>query len=362
MERPVIPSNNNCLFDTLRWRDPISGLPLEPIITARTPSGVPISGAMRIQGTNSGYPIVDCIVRLTPELAEEYKDWLRKYSLEPPAKRREEGIFQKAATVDSFGWQWTWNSMMRSEADLRMRVIDKFNVEPTLFANRLVLDAGAGAGDQSKFMMSLGAAVVSVDLSSAIEVVARKLRMNSEWVGLQADIMNLPFVGEQFDIVYCEGVIQHTQDSVKTVKELCRVLKAEGLLLAAHYVRQPVNTILGKIKRRITSGYYEFLRNRLSHMERFRLLLVTGILAAFNYTPLVGYLLRKTGSVLYYDLMPDFKTTWTNTFDYYGNHSYQRFVTPEEFYGYFEDAGGMELVYKKTGNVVAKKLSERSAR
>jgi ubiquinone/menaquinone biosynthesis C-methylase UbiE len=254
-----------------------------------------------------------------------------------------------------------WNSMMRSETDLRMRVVDKFKVEPTMFANRLVIDAGAGAGDQSRYLISLGANVVSVDLSPAIDVVARKLRMNRNWVGIQADIMRLPLVSEQFDIVYCEGVIQHTQDSMKTVRELSRVLKTDGLMLAAHYVRQPANTVTGKIKRRITTGYYNLLRNRLSGMERFRLLFVTGLIAALNYVPMVGFLLRRTGTVLYYDLMPDFKTTWTNTFDYYGNHAYQRFVTPEEFYGYIEDAEGMELIYKQTGNVVARKVKERAA-
>lgn len=347
--------NENSLFDRLHWRDPISGALLEPIVAARTPAGVPICGAMRIQGTDCGYPIVDCVVRLTPELAERYRDWLRIYSLEPPATNRVSNKFQQIDTVDSFGWQWTWNSMMRSEDDLRMRVLEKFNFKRPMFSNRLVLDAGAGAGDQSKFMISLGAAVVSVDLSSAIDIVARKLRGTSKWVGIQADVMSLPFAQEQFDIVYCEGVIQHTRNSLETVRELCRVLKTDGHILAAHYVRQPVGTKLGKIKRRITTGYYGFLRNKLSRMERFKLLFVTGLFAALNYVPLVGFLLRRTGTVLHYDLMPDFKTTWTNTFDYYGKHAYQRIIAPEEFYSYFLDAGGMELLYKRTGNVVAKK-------
>ncbi len=362
MGGPIVSDDKHCLFDTLHWRDPICGALLEPIVSSRTPAGVPISGAMRIQGTDSGYPIVDCIVRLTPELAEKHRDWLRIYSLKPPAARGEESIFQQPTTVDSFGWQWTWNSMMRSEDDLRMRVVDKFNVGPTMFANRLVIDAGAGAGDQSHYMISLGAAVVSADLSSAIDVVARKLRMNPNWVGIQTDIMSLPFRGEQFDIVYCEGVIQHTQNSIRTVRELCRVLKTDGFILASHYVRKPANTIIGRIKRRITTGYYNYLRTRLSRKERFSLLFVTGVIAALNYVPIVGFLLRRTGTVLYYSLMPDFKTTWTNTFDYYGNHAYQRFVTPEDFYSYFENAGGMELVYKQAGNIVARKLNERVGR
>jgi SAM-dependent methyltransferase len=358
MEGTVMPNDKRCLFDTLLWCDPVSGAPLEPIVSARTPAGVPISGAMRIHGTGIGYPIVDCVARLTPELAGKHRDWLRMYSLNPPTTPGDKSAFQQTTTVDSFGWQWTWNSMMRTEDDLRMRIMDKFNVGPTMFANRLIIDAGAGAGDQSRYMSSLGAAVISVDLSSAIDVVARKLRMNPNWVGVQADLMSLPFVAEQFDVVYCEGVIQHTQDSIRTVRELCRVLRPNGHILAAHYVREPVKTIREKIKRRVTTGYYNFLRNRLGSMERFRLLFVTGLIAALNYVPLVGFLLRKTGTALYYDLMPDFKTTWTNTFDYYGNHAYQRFITPEEFYGYFQHAGGMELVYKQAGNVVARKLNE----
>jgi SAM-dependent methyltransferase len=228
-----------------------------------------------------------------------------------------------------------------------------------MFANRLTIDAGAGAGDQSQYLLSLGAGVVSMDLSSAIEVVARKLRMNSNWVGIQGDITSLPFSSDQFDIVYCEGVIQHTRDSVLTVGELCRVLKADGHVLAAHYTREPLSTTIGKLKRSITSRYSDFLRNRLSRMERFKLLFVTGLISALNYVPLLGFILRKTGTVLHYDIMPDFKTTWTNTFDFYGNHTYQRIVTSEEFRGYFQDAGGMELIYEQSGNLVARKLGER---
>ncbi|MFT3867314.1 MAG: class I SAM-dependent methyltransferase [Nibricoccus sp.] len=324
-------------------------------MSARTPGGVPVSGAMRIKGTDTGYPIVDCIVRLTPELALKYRDWLAIYNLRPPAVSGCDAAFQQSMTVDSFGWQWTWNSAMRTQGDLRMRVVNKFGLDPAVFANRVVIDAGAGAGDQSRYMLSLGASVVSVDLSEAIEVVARKLRSNTNWVGIQADIMRLPFQSEQFDMVYCEGVIQHTQDSVKTVRELCRVLKQGGQIMAAHYIRQPIKSWLARMKRRLTASYYEYLRSRLSGMERFKLLFVTGVFGAMNYVPVLGYFLRKSGTVLYYDLMPDFKTTWTNTFDYYGNHAYQRFITPEEFDQYFKDAGGMELVYSREGNVVAKK-------
>lgn len=346
-------SNTSPLFDRIAWSDPVSGRALEPIVLVRTPGGVPICGALRVAGTNTGYPIVDCIARVTPELAHRYRNWLSLTGLEPAGS--ESADFQEQATVDSFGWQWTWNSAMRSEADLKMRVAERFGVKPEEYDGKLTLDAGAGAGDQSAYILRQGGSVVSIDLSSAIEVVASKLRLNSQWVGVQGDITRLPFQANHFDRVYCEGVIQHTRDSRQTVRELLRVVRPNGDILASHYILTTPKSLLKRLKRRFTLGYYNFLRRRLSSSDRFKLLLTTGNLAALAYVPLVGRLVRATGTALYYDLMPDFKTTWTNTFDYYGNHAYQRLIAPEEFFSYFDASGMADLVYRQPGAVVARK-------
>jgi ubiquinone/menaquinone biosynthesis C-methylase UbiE len=341
------------LFDRIAWRDPVTGAALEPIVAARTPAGVPVCGALRVRDTSTGYPIVDCVVRLTPELAARHREWLGALGLEPPPA----GDLQPESSVESFGWQWTWNQDMRSEADLKMRVVDRFGLSPADFRGRLALDAGAGAGDQSTYMMDHGADVVSIDLSSAIDVVAGKLRMRPNWVGVQGDITALPFVSDQFDIVYCEGAIQHTRDSVATVRELCRVAKPAGRILACHYVQAAPRGVLRRAVRRLHVAYYEGLRRRLNRMERFKRLFLCGVFAAVAYVPLLGRLVRWSGTALYYDLMPDFRTTWTNTYDYYGGHTHQRIILPEEFWSYFERAAGVQTVRRGPGWVVASKLA-----
>lgn len=344
------------LFDSIRWRDPLSGRPMTPIVSARTPGGVPVCGALQIDGTEEAYPIVDCVVRLTPELARRHESWLISLGLKPAGAAAAGETFQPEATVDSFGWQWTWNSQMRSDDDLKMRVADQFSVEPSFFRDQVVLDAGAGAGDQSSYLLRAGARVVSIDLSAAIDVVARKLRMNPSWVGVQGDVTMLPFADSQFDVVYCEGVIQHTRDSKATVAELLRIVRQGGRVLASHYVRPVPRSLPRRIKRKIALSYYEYLRDRLSRMERFKLLFVTGIFASLAYVPIVGRIARVTGTALYYDLMPSFRTTWTNTFDFYGNHAFQRFVSPEEFYSYFEAWPQARLTQRLPGAVVAEKV------
>ena len=350
---PVRMRPRGPLFDQLDWRDPDSKEKLEPIVSARTPAGVPICGALRVAGTNRAYPIVDCVARITPELAHRHRDWLNCLGLEPAGSEGQQDVsFQDEATVSSFGFQWAWNSTMRPEKDLRWRVADRFRQSPDDFSGKLTLDAGAGAGDQSRWLLDQGASVVSIDLSSAIDVVAGKLRMNANWVGVQGDITVLPFAAEQFDVVYCEGVIQHTRDSALTVRELCRVLCRTGRILATHYGK-PKNS-----KTRIKHKMIGALRKRLSSWDRYKLLLATGLMAATAYIPLLGRLIRKSGMAIYYDLVPDFKTTWTNTFDTYGDHAYQRHVRPDEFWSYFQQAGGMERLFFEDNVLVAEKRSK----
>ena len=90
-------------------------------------------------------------------------------------------------------------------------------------------------------------------------------------------------------------------------------------------------------------------------MDRFSLLLATGNLAALSYVPVLGRVITRTGTALRYELMPDFKTTWTNTFDFWGQHSFQRFATPDEFIKYFEAAGNIDVTSHGAGIVVALK-------
>jgi len=354
-------SKRGPVFDAVGWRDPVSHTRLLPIVTARTPAGVPICGALQVEGTDVGYPIVDCVARLTPELALRHSSWLAQLNLRPPDLPSAAGSFQPQSTVDSFGWQWTWNANMRTDADLRMRVAEKFGLTPEHYSGKLVADMGAGAGDQSAYLLRQGAAVISVDLSSAIEVVASKLRMDSAWFGVQADITMLPLQSEQFDSVYCEGVIQHTRDSALAVSELCRVLANGGNLLAAHYIRSVPASSWGRLKRRVSLGIYERARSRLSRLERFKLLLVTGNLAALGYTPLIGAVVRRAGLALHYDLMPDFKTTWTNTFDFYGSHEYQRFMSRDEFAALFRQIPAISIVRERDGNIHAAKSGAPTA-
>jgi 2-polyprenyl-3-methyl-5-hydroxy-6-metoxy-1,4-benzoquinol methylase len=100
---------------------------------------------------------------------------------------------------------------------------------------KLVLEAGCGAGRFTELLLQKGAVLVSSDLSSAVEVNAENFPVNDKHLVIQADINDMPYADESFDVVICMGVIQHTPNSEKTIEDLYKLVKKGGVLIIDHY-------------------------------------------------------------------------------------------------------------------------------
>jgi ubiquinone/menaquinone biosynthesis C-methylase UbiE len=354
-EKKTMVQDQQHLFYRLHWVDPIDGRPLTPRVLLEDPDGRPLYGALVTEDGRYGYPIVAGIVMGTPELAALELKWLRLMNLEVPGGLNNEG-FQPTTTVDSFGFEWTWDSEPRTEADLLWRVASRYQLDRSFYAGKVILDAGSGAGDQSRWLLESGAqGVVSVDLSRAIDVVRQKLGHHRNWVGIRGDLTRLPLADDTFDFVYCEGVIQHTHDSGLAVHELCRVLHRGGEISATHYGYQapPGSGMKPMLRRVINRVLFHNRWERLSKWDRDKLFLYCGVIAWFAHQPVIGPVLRKLGYAVYNPRMMTFKATWCCTFDACGDHSYQREISGEEFRYLFATApsGKMEIRFE-AGNVL----------
>ena len=102
-------------------------------------------------------------------------------------------------------------------------------------AGKTVLEAGCGAGRFTEVLLQKGAMLVSSDLSSAVEVNAENFPVSDKHLIIQADINDMPFADESFDVVICLGVIQHTTDTEKTIADLYKLVKKGGSLIIDHY-------------------------------------------------------------------------------------------------------------------------------
>lgn len=102
--------------------------------------------------------------------------------------------------------------------------------------NKKVLEIGCGAGRFTEILLQQKALLVSVDLSHAVEVNKANFPVSDQHLIIQADVMKLPFEHEQFDVVVCLGVLQHTPNPQATIKKLAEQLKVDGFLVIDQYV------------------------------------------------------------------------------------------------------------------------------
>lgn len=106
-----------------------------------------------------------------------------------------------------------------------------------------VLEIGCGLGTDGAQFAEAGADYTGVDLTDAAVELARKRFELFDLSGKfqTADAENLPFADESFDLVYSHGVLHHTPETAKAIKEIHRVLRAGGRAMVMLYHRDSYN-------------------------------------------------------------------------------------------------------------------------
>lgn len=105
----------------------------------------------------------------------------------------------------------------------------------TSLSGKVILEAGCGAGRFTEILLKKGAIVISIDISDAVEANKNNFPLSDQHYICQADINDLPFKENYFDVVLCLGVVQHTKDSEITIRNLFSYVKEGGTLVFDHY-------------------------------------------------------------------------------------------------------------------------------
>jgi ubiquinone/menaquinone biosynthesis C-methylase UbiE len=108
------------------------------------------------------------------------------------------------------------------------------------WSGKSVLEIGVGLGTDFVRFARAGARVTGIDLSPrSVELVRRRLELESlEGEVLVADAEALPFEDSRFDYVYSWGVLHHTPDTSRAVREAIRVLRPAGQMCVMLYGRR----------------------------------------------------------------------------------------------------------------------------
>jgi ubiquinone/menaquinone biosynthesis C-methylase UbiE len=106
-----------------------------------------------------------------------------------------------------------------------------------------VLEIGCGCGSEAERFARAGAHYTALDLTNAaLSLTRRRFQLaNLEGHFVQGDAEDLPFGDCSFDLVYSHGVLHHTPDTPRTIREIHRVLSPAGRAVVMLYYRDSFN-------------------------------------------------------------------------------------------------------------------------
>jgi len=125
-----------------------------------------------------------------------------------------------------------------------------------------VLEIGCGCGSEAELFARAGSYYTAFDLTNAaVSITRRRFQLtNLKSTFVQGDAENLPFADGSFDVVYSHGVLHHTPDTARTIREIHRVLCPGGRAIVMLYYRDSFNY-------RVNLGIVRRLRAHLLRLE-----------------------------------------------------------------------------------------------
>jgi 2-polyprenyl-3-methyl-5-hydroxy-6-metoxy-1,4-benzoquinol methylase/uncharacterized protein YbaR (Trm112 family) len=239
------------------------------------------------------------------------------------------------ATVESFGDEWNYFNFDDFKLNWLAHTVKNTFGSPAAFRGKVVVDAGAGSGMQSKWISEAGAArVIALELSHSVDgVMKENLKSVANVDVVQCSIDRPPIRDGAIDgMVICHNVIQHTASVEETARALWRIVGPKGEFVFNCYPKNDLG-----LMRKIRWAIYSGLRTILSKCP-FRVRLVYAqLVSLLRFIPVLGLLLEKTHVMVRGDvpmgpnyLARCYKAGVLNTFDWYGAHHFQHHKADDE--------------------------------
>lgn len=163
--------------------------------------------------------------------------------------------------VGTFSYEWQkWGRVQFDPANGRKESEETFTEKTGFVENdlrgKLVLDVGCGAGRFLEIASRWGARSIGIDYSFAVESSQKNLGERPNVDVIQADVFNLPFRQEIFDVIFSIGVLHHTRDTREAFLSLPQFLKDGGeIAVWLYYYTDQLYNRASDFWRRVVRGW-----------------------------------------------------------------------------------------------------------
>jgi SAM-dependent methyltransferase len=252
----------------------------------------------------------------------------------------------KAATAESFGWQW--QHFTHTDELYAVQFLGWVApVESGFFQNKIVLEGGCGKGRHTELAARWGAReVVGVDLSGAVETAFAATRHLENAHIIQADLYHLP-LARAFDYAFSVGVLHHLPDPRAGFRSLASRVKPGGHISAWVYGAENNQWITRYVNpvRKVTSRIDQQALLQFSKVPTVLMYLATKVVYGPLNRSVAG---RKIASGLFYN---DYLNA-ISKFDWREQHTivFDHLVAPtshyirrEEFAEWWDDVNAQDV-------------------
>jgi len=154
---------------------------------------------------------------------------------------------EQEQVAESFGYKWSRGEyghdpeMFKNVTSPAQMELIGFKDEEEIeqyFKGKCVLDAGCGSGVSARLYAHFAEEFYGCDISSGVFEAKKRLThlKNAKWA--RADIMNLPFPDESFDVIVSNGVMHHTPDTRRAFWSVLQKLKIGGVFIFYIYKKK----------------------------------------------------------------------------------------------------------------------------
>lgn len=205
-----------------------------------------IDGGLLRCGCGANYPIWRQVPRMFPPTFGWPEGFDQAYGAELSLLGiASESTLGKEVSMFSFSAQWSIYEYGELTWELKLservaQFYSYFRASPDELRGKVVLDAGCGNGTLSAAIAESGPVVIALDFSNGVETAAARVKefATTNWRNVhyvQGDVQNPPFEVETFDLVYCDGVLHHTDSTRKSFSAIAPLVNPGGSLFVWLY-------------------------------------------------------------------------------------------------------------------------------